>query len=319
MDGSPPPVSGNDLIQPFQLENHAARGRVVRLDKVVDGVLGAHGYPESVARLLGELLALAALVSATLKFDGVLNLQAKGKGAVSLLVADITTGGAMRGYAQYDEERLAAAEKSVDGGASGPVPQYLGTGYLAFTVDQGPDTDRYQGIVELAGATLADCAHLYFRQSDQLEAAVKLAAGRAGDDAGAGGAWLAAGLMVQRMPGRGRALVSGEAGDEEVEDAWRRAVVLMGSSTSGELLDPALHPHDLLYRLFHEDGVRVFEPRRLVMKCRCSDRKVTTMLRSFPRSEIEDLKVGDEVVVTCEFCGKSYRFDDAALDSLYAP
>ena len=124
--------------------------------------------------------------------------------------------------------------------------------------------------------------------------------------------------MVQRLPGEGRTTVSGDVEEHEADDAWRRTVALMGSCTDEELLDADLHPHRLLFRLFHEDGVRVFEPRNLVMQCRCSDDKVANMLRSFPRAEIEDLKVGDLVVVTCEFCGVTYEFDETALDGVYS-
>lgn len=307
-------TAAEDLVQPFQLESGAAQGRLVRLSRVSEEILGLHDYPDPVAQMLGEGLTLAALLSGALKFDGVLTLQVKGDGPINMLVADITTEGKMRGYAQFDKARLAEAEADfAEGkGPAEPVPQLFGNGHLAFTVDQGPDTDRYQGIVELTGATLAECAHGYFRQSAQLHAVVKLAVGRAAD-----GSWRSAGIMIQRLPDEGPARLSGDAPDENWEEDWRRAVILMGSSTSEELLDPALHPHDLLYRLFHEDGVRVFNPAPLVMSCRCSEQRVITMLRSFPRSEIEALKEGDRVVVTCEFCSRRYEFDESALDAVY--
>lgn len=309
-----PRSPAEDLVQPFQLETGAAQGRLVRLAGVAEEILGLHDYPEAVAHMLGEGLTLAALLSGALKFDGVLTFQIKGDGPINMLVADITTEGEMRGYAQFDKARLAEAEADFAEGKGPvePVPQLFGNGHLAFTVDQGPDTDRYQGIVELTGATLAECAHGYFRQSAQLNAVVKLAVGRSGD-----GSWRAAGLMIQRSPDRGPIKLSGDAPDEDWEEDWRRAVILMGSSTSGELLDPALHPHDLLYRLFHEDGVRVFTPVPLAMSCRCSEQRVITMLRSFPRREIEALKEGDRVVVTCEFCSRRYDFDESALDAVY--
>lgn len=314
MDGGTKRQTPDDLIQPFQLESNAARGRLVRLGPLVESALDRHDYPEPIATVLGELLALAALVSAALKFDGVFTVQAKGEGPVRTLVADITTAGDMRGFAQYDEEALAALLDQGESWRRAPVPRLLGAGHLAFTVDQGTDTARFQGIVELRGATLAECAHEYLGQSEQLQAVVRLAAGHRGS-----GGWRAGGLMIQRLPGEGRAPLSGEAQDEDVEEAWRRALVLMGSSTDDELLDAGLHPHRLLYRLFHEEGVRVFEPQPLAMHCRCSQHKVEVMLRSFPRAEIEDLKVDDMVVVTCEFCGVDYRFGDSGLDGVYAP
>jgi molecular chaperone Hsp33 len=315
----------DDFVQPFQIESHSARGRLVRLGPLVGDVTARHDYPAPVAAILGELLALAAVVAGALKFDGVFTLQAKGDGPIRALMADITSDGEMRGYAQFDHAHFddgANGANAADAGhADEPtcavaghssVPLLLGSGYLAFTVDQGPDTDRYQGIVELAGATLADCAHAYFRQSEQLQAAVKLASVPL-DGAGPG----AAALMVQRLPGAGRTTMSGEFEEYEADDAWSRTVALMGTCTDAELLDSDLHPHRLLFRLFHEDGVRVFEPRDLVMKCRCTGEKVMNMLRSFPRAEIEDLKIGDKVEVTCEFCGAGYDFDEAALDGVY--
>lgn len=309
----------DNLIQPFQLENIAASGRMVRLGKVVDDVLGNHDYPEPVALLLGELLALAALVSGALKFDGVFSVQAKGDGPVKTLMVDIGTDGKMRGYAQFDEALLRAVTGGADpdGWRDSPAPRLLGSGHLAFTVDQGPDTERFQGIVELTGARLADSAHNYIRQSEQLDAVVLLAAGPV---AGLprGPAWRAGGMMIQRLPDKGRSLLSGEARDGEDEDDWVRAVALMSSTREDELLDEALHPHELLYRLFHEDGVRVFEPHPLAMFCRCTENRVIGMLRSFPRAEIEQMTVDDKVVVTCEFCGLDYNFDPTALDDVYA-
>jgi len=306
-------IATDNLIQPFQLEDIAASGRTVRLGKVVEDVLGNHAYPEPVASLLGELLALAALVSGALKFDGVFSVQAKGDGPVRTVVVDISTDGKMRGYAQFDEDRLQAVLKSAaaDGWRESPVPRLLGAGHLAFTVDQGSDTERFQGIVELTGARLADSAHNYIRQSEQLDAVVLLAA-RPGSD---GVGWRAGGVMLQRLPNKGRRLVSGEARDD---DDWVRAVALMGSTREDELLDAALHPHDLLYRLFHEDGVRVFDPYPLVMHCRCTQDKVVGMLRSFPRAEVEQMTIEDMVVVTCEFCGQDYSFDPAGLYEIYA-
>jgi molecular chaperone Hsp33 len=302
-------VVPDDLIQPFQIENFGVRGRLVRLGPLVDTILGKHDYPEPVAALLGELLALAATLSGAIKFDGVFSVQTKGNGPIRFMVVDITTTGEMRGYAQYDKAKIAALDKRV----GDSVQKLLGKGYLAFTVDQGPDTERYQGIVELNGATLAECAHNYFRQSEQMDAAVKLAVGRVD-----GEAWRAAGMMVQRLPEEApRRRLSGEAGAEEDEEAWRRAVIMMGASTTGELLDPSLHPHRLLYRLFHEDGVRVYGPVELTAGCRCSIERVERTLRSFPRDEIADMKIDGKVVVTCEFCSTDYVFDDAALDALY--
>jgi molecular chaperone Hsp33 len=318
----------DDLIQPFQIESHSLRGRLVRLGPAIDAILTRHDYPGPVAALLGEALALAALFADAMKFEGILTIQTKSDGPVGLLVADVTSAGDLRGYAGYDAERLADA---IAGPIEAPVPMLLGAGYLAFTVDQGPHTERYQGIVELTGATLADCAHHYFQQSEQLDAAIHLAAGRVGVNGTAH--WRAGGLMLQHLPPEGGAEGGGLGGgpggskgghnwdlDAQADDeGWRESVALMGTLRGAELLKPGLAPNDLLYRLFHEVGVRVFGPKSLTESCRCSRERVANTLARLPRDEIEDCKEEDsgEVVVTCEFCSTSYRFDDADLAALY--
>lgn len=305
--GNSPPI---DLVQPFHIEGQPVMGRFVRLGPLVDEVLQRHDYPMEVARLLAEMLALAAGLSSLLKYDGIFTLQVKGDGPISLMVVDATSGGDLRGYAAFDSDRLARrAEES--GGPHAPVPRLLGRGYLAFTVDQGSHTERYQGIVELDGATLVDCVQHYFRQSEQLSTGIKVAVGPAENGAPH---WRAGILLLQRVPGQG-----GHEGlsGEEADEGWRRSLVLMSSATSNELLDPELAPNDLLYRLFHEDGVRVTRPHPVRARCRCSKDRVETVLRSLPRDEVESLKVDGAVVVTCEFCSRSYRFGDDDLVRIY--
>jgi len=303
----------DDLVQPFQIERNGLRGRLVRLGGAVDGVLARHDYPDPVARLLGEAMALAACLASSVKYDGIFTLQANGDGPVSMLVTDITSAGTIRGYVGYDRERLAAATADR---TEPTVPRLLGGGYLAFTVDNtGEQADgensRYQGIVALEGASLAECVHHYFRQSEQIETGVKVVCGRVGRGDG-GDSWRAAALMVQRLPEQAGA-------DRDVDDeGWRRAMVFLGSATPSELLDPVLTPETLLYRLFHEDGVRVYPPRPVAEGCRCGGRaRIETVLRSMPAAEIRDMKIDDAVVVTCEFCGRAERFDDDDLDMLY--
>jgi molecular chaperone Hsp33 len=295
----------DDLVQPFQFEPFALRGRLVRLGPTIDRILSQHAYPEPVAAMLGEAITLAVLLAGALKYHGVFTLQTKGDGPIRLIVADVSTDGAVRGYAQYDQPKLAAAD---DGKAAPSVPRLLGAGYIAFTVDQGEETDRYQGIVELAGATLADCAQHYFRQSEQIQAGIKLAVGKTGP----GGGWRAGGLMLQRVPPEGGYGVIAD----DVEDGWRRAMVLMSSATSGELVDPNLAPHRLLFRLFHEDGVRVFDTHRLEARCRCSRERIETILRAFPADELDDMQKEHVTTVTCEFCSRRYTFDAEEISRL---
>jgi molecular chaperone Hsp33 len=301
--------AASDQIQPFVLEVPAVRGRLVRLGPLLDTVLTRHDYPAPVATLLGEMLALAGVLSSMLKFDGVFTLQTKSDGAVRLAVVDMTTAGELRAYAEFDPARL--AERTAQSGeTAGSARALLGEGYMAFTVDQGPHSERYQGIVQLQGATLADCLHHYFRQSEQLKTAVKLAAGRID------GCWRAGGLLLQQLP-ETETGAAALANDEE--DSWRRAVVLMATCTEHELLDPTLPDHDLLFRLFHDERVRVFRPRPLTSGCRCSQARLERILRSLPRDEVMEMKIDGEVIMTCQFCNAEYRFDEAALERIYAP
>jgi molecular chaperone Hsp33 len=299
----------DNLVQPFRIDPFALRGRLVRLGPTIDRILSQHAYPEPVAAMLGEAITLAVVLAGALKYDGVFTLQTKGDGPIRLIVADVSTDGAVRGYAQYDQVKLDAVSDAGAGGEEAlSVARLLGVGYIAFTVDQGEETDRYQAIVELAGTTLADCAQHYFRQSEQIQAGIKLAVGRAGPD----GAWRAGGLMLQRVPPEGGYGVIAD----DVEDGWRRAMVLMSSTTSGELVDPGLAPHRLLFRLFHEDGVRVYDTHPLEARCRCSRERIETILRAFPADELDDMQKEQVTTVTCEFCSRRYTFDADELSRL---
>jgi molecular chaperone Hsp33 len=295
----------DDLVQPFQIEPFALRGRLVRLGPALDTILTQHAYPAPVATMLGEAITLAVALAGALKYEGVFTLQTKGDGPIKMMVADVTTAGAMRGYAQFDAARLDAGPATL-----GPVPRLLGAGYLALTVDQGEHTERYQGIVELQGSMLAQCVHHYFRQSEQVGAALKVAVAQVPDDGGAP-RWRAGALMIQRLPREAFTLER-----ETEDDAWRRAAIFMSSSTSAELIDPALAPERLLFRLFHEDGVRAYAPHALAAKCRCSRQRVETVLRALTPDEIADMKIDGKIIVTCEFCSAVYHFDEEALDAL---
>jgi molecular chaperone Hsp33 len=293
----------DDLIRPFQIAPFALRGRLVRLGPVFDRIVGRHGYPDAVAALLGEAVALAALLAGALKYDGVFTLQTKGDGPVGLMVADVTSAGAVRGYAQFD-----AAALDRLGAAGNSVPRLLGAGYLAFTVDQGEHTERYQGIVELAGATLADCAHHYFRQSEQIEAGIRVAARR---DGAAG--WRAGAVMIQRVPDEGGLVEDGEQTADASDDGWRHALMLLGTCRDDELTDADVDADALLFRLFHEGGVRVYPAQQLEARCRCSRQRIEQVLRSLPKDDLDHLAIDGAVAVTCEFCSTAYRFGEAEL------
>jgi molecular chaperone Hsp33 len=311
--GSPP---SDDQVLPFQLDTLGVRGRLVRLGPALDAIIERHGYPLAVARPLAEAMVLCATLATSLKYDGIFTLQISGDGPIRLLVTDLTTDGALRGYAQFDSWKLAVALGAGNSDApDGYVPKLFGQGRLAFTVDQGRHTERYQGVVPLEGPTLADCAHTYFRQSEQLPTGIKITARRIVENGTPH--WRAAALMVQQMPefDAGRMHVDAE----QREDDWRKAVILMASATEAEMLDPNLPAPRLLYRLFHQEEPRVFEGRPFAARCRCSRGRIDRVLRSIKREELDDLRDSSgRVSVKCEFCSTEYAYDDGDLDRIYA-
>ena len=296
----------DDLIQPFQIVNLGLTGRLVRLGDTVDRALTQHAYPESVSVLLGELMALAAALGSGLKFDGRLTAETRGDGPVRLLAVDFMSDGRMRGYAGFDQDRVAQVERDgLDGLNS--VPRLLGAGVLMLTVDQGPDMELYQGIVALDGATLADSAHLYFQQSDQIDSAVKLAVARHGDR------WRAGALNLQRVAELGPGDIP--VAPAEREDNWRKAVALLSTATGSEMTDPALDPNSLLYRLFHEDGVRVYDRRPVRFGCTCSDDRALAVLRTMEPADLADMVVDGLIEVTCQFCDRTQNFALADIEA----
>ena len=292
----PAPTPADDLVLPFQLEGSVLRGRLVRLGPALDAILRRHDYPQTVGTLLGETVSISAALATALKYDGVFTLQTKSDGAVRMLVADVTNDGGMRAYAQFDAERL-------------NEDKVMGEGHLAFTVDLQADAERYQGVVALQGDNLAEAVQHYFRQSEQIVTGI-IAAARRGED----GAWRGGCLMVQKMPRAGGHEI---ATDTSVEDDWRRAMVFMQTCKPEELTAPDLSAEQLLFRLFHEEGVRIYDAKSLSHRCRCSEERVTSMLRSLPRAEVEALAVNGVATVTCEFCNRFYAFDQAQLAALY--
>ena len=264
--------SADDTVLPFQVEGLNVRGRIARLGPALDTILRQHAYPRPVSRLLGEAIALVAAVGSSLKYDGVFSVQAKGDGPIRLMVVDVTSAGHLRGYAQLAGRPIATEERRLD--------HLIGKGQLAFTVDQGQDTERYQGIVALGEDTLAGAVDHYFKQSEQLETRVILAAGLTT-------AWRSTALMIQRLPG-----------DASDPDAWNRTLHLIESLTEDELLDPDLAAEDLLYRLFHIEGVRVFTPRPMEARCRCTRERAEGALRLVPEDELPGFMVDGRFIVT---------------------
>jgi molecular chaperone Hsp33 len=299
-------IPRDDLILPFQVENARAAGRLVRLGPTVDQILSRHAYPEPVSKLLGEAVALTALLGAALKFDGKFILQASTDGPVDLIVADYLGPGQLRGYARFSSERVAAAAEGADEDA------LLGQGHFAMTMDRGADTERYQGVVPLEGESLTEAAHGYFHRSEQLPTFIRLAVAKAyrpGGGESSGWTWRAGGLLLQKLTRKGEQGERDMTPDEE-ED-WTRARLLAETVEDHELLDPTLPPDRLLYRLFHEERVRAYRAVPLETYCSCSRSCVEELLRRFSPEDLKDMVVEGEVWVTCEFCNRRYRFPAA--------
>ena len=304
---SPSATPSDDLVATFQIEQQPARGRIVRLGAVVDEILRRHDYPEPVANLLGEACALAALVGSALKFEGRLIVQAQGKGPVSYVVADYDTSGGLRGYCSFDAERVAeavaeAAKSFVRPGAR----TLLGEGVFVMTVDPADMNDRYQGVTPIDGETLALCAETYFAQSEQVPTRVRLAVGEVHDADGS--AYRAGGMMIQN--------IAEDDARGSTEDAWVRAQALFETLGEDELVDPLIPPETLLYRLFHEDGVRLYPAKPLRAYCRCSEDRVVGMLKSFPAADIAEMTEPDGAIhVTCEYCSRVYAIPPETVEA----
>jgi len=295
------PETPDNLVEAFQIEGEPVRGRIVRLGGAVDEILTGHAYPEPIANLLGEACALAALVGSSLKFDGRLIVQAQGDGPVRYVVADYDTEGCLRGYCRFDPERL---DEVASGFVRPGARSLLGDGLFIMTVDQGPDMDRYQGVTAIEGETLALCAEQYFAQSEQTPTRVRLAVGRA--NSGDGDRWRAGGVLIQNIAEDDARGSTGEA--------WARTQALFETVGEDELIDPLLPANRLLWRLFHEDGVRVFEAKPLKAFCRCSQDRIETVLRAFDPAERADMVEPDgRIHVTCEYCSRVYAVEPEAL------
>ena len=302
--------SAGDLVLPFEVKPLGVRGRIVRLGTVVDDILHRHDYPPAVSALLAEAVALTAMLGSALKFQGKFILQTKTDGPVSMIVADYAAPGGVRGYARFDTGKVRDLTPSSQ-------QALLGQGHLAMTVDQGPDMERYQGIVPLHNNTLSEAADIYFAQSEQIPTRLHLAAGPLIERGARATSWRAGAIMVQHLPRQGGAsplrFSSGDAPegtDQQLpeDDNWVKARLLLDTAEDHEMLDPLLSPEQLLYRLYHEDGVTVFPGTQLYRHCTCSRTGVEEMLARFSPEERQGMVENGEIKVTCEFCSTAYRF-----------
>ena len=307
--------TGEDLVLPFEIRPLGVRGRLVRLGAAVDDILSRHDYPPPVSALLAEAVAVTAMLGAMLKFDGKFILQTKTDGPVDMIVADYVSPGKVRGYARFDAARLALFQNPTEA-------QLMGNGYLAMTVDQGPDMDRYQGIVPLQGADLTEAAHSYFEKSEQIPTRIRLAAGPLMQRGAKSESWRAGAIMVQHLPREGgQSPLPTHSGDAPEgadaplaeNDDWVKARLLLDTVEAHELLDPQLSAERLLYRLYHEDGVTAYPSTPVTRYCSCSADSITRMLARFPQEDRDDMVENREIAVTCEFCSTTYRFAPGEL------
>lgn len=297
----------DNVIQPFRLEKSNVRGRMVRLGTVLGDMLEQHNYPPPISSLLSELLTLCMLLSAMLKYDGVFSLQISGDGPIRTLVADVTSRGEARAYAGFDEGAVKKMAKRKKTGKTGHY-HLLGKGYMAFTVDQGTIESRYQGIVELKGSSIVEAMQHYLTQSEQIKTFFKIAIHPQDNY------WRTAGIMIQQMPEED----AGKVGAEPNMEDWTRAAMLLSTCSEEELLSPTLHSADVLYRLFHEEGVRIYSPTHLRFRCRCTRDRVIDILRTIPRPEIEKVCAKEgKVMIKCEFCSEEYDVIAGQLDDVY--
>lgn len=318
-------TSRDDHAIPFHVEALDVRGRAVRIGPLLDSLLGRHDYPAPVANLVAEAIVLTVLLGTSLKFDGKFILQTQSDGPVDMLVADLKTPGSVRAYARFDEKRI---DEAMASGHISPE-ELLGKGVLAMTIDQGPNTNRYQGIVQLDGKSLEDVARTYFRQSEQLPSELRLAVAKlvTNDNGATVETWRAGGLLAQFLPETSERmrlpdLPSGNdkadehaAQNDPTDDSWIELMALFSTIESSELLDPVISSEQLLYRLFHEHGVRVFPGQDVIDDCSCSREKILAILEGFSAEEIAESTDKGKIHVKCEFCSKAYEFNPDDFDN----
>jgi len=313
----------DDVVLPFAVEPLDVRGRVVRLGPSIDTILARHGYPDLIARVIGEAAALTVMLGASLKLEGRFQLQTKTDGIVDMVVVDFNAPDKLRATARFDQEKLQAL-----GSVIPSTGELLGSGYLAMTIDQGTERSRYQGVVALEGQGFEEAAHQYFRQSEQIPTQVRLAVAEQFEDGRR--TYRSGGVMIQFLPSSSERLRQADldpgdipeghpshdlAGPSE-DDAWLEAKSLLATVEDIELIDPAVSSERLLYRLFHERGVRVFEGQPVHEECTCSHERIMGMMRRFSPEDRRDM-VGDNgrIGITCEFCSRFYDLDPADVEA----
>ena len=315
-------ISWDDTVLPFQLDRSDIRGRIARLDGVLDQVLSQHDYPIAIETLVAEMSLLTALIGQTIKSEWKLSLQVRGDGAARIIATDYygpkgDDGIArIRGYASFDETKLDENKSPFE---------LIGKGYFAILIDQGEGTVPYQGITPIDGTSLSGCAETYFAQSEQIPTRFELTFGKS-QEPGQPSSWRAGGVMLQHMP-KASPLMKGEEGsgteglltatdvlDEDASENWTRANTLLDTVEELELIGPSVSPTDLLVRLFHEEQPRVYDHQSVKFGCTCSDEKVRQSLSIYSAKDITHMTTPEGIVTAdCQFCGSHYQFDPKTL------
>ena len=313
-------IAWDDNILPFQLDRSDIRGRVVRLDGVLDHILTRHDYPPVVSALVAEVALLAALIGPTVKLRWKLSLQIRGNGAVRTIAADYFAPESegqpakIRGWASFDADRL----------DNRPPFEQIGEGYFAILIDQGAGSTPYQGITPLSGGSLSSCAQTYFAQSEQLPTRFQLASGLS-QSTGQMAGWRAGGVMLQTLPAQEVNISEGGSGENGLIEAadilqgaesenWNRANILLDTVETLELIGPTVSPTDLLLRLFHEETPRVHEAQPVKFGCSCTSDRVRDTLAIYSAKDITHMTTPEGIVTAdCQFCGAHYEFDPNSL------
>ncbi len=320
-------ASTDDVVIPFQVEALDIRGRCVHLGAALDDLLERHAYPPAVSRALGEAVILTSLLGTALKFEGRFQLQTRTDGPISMILVDFDAPNRLRGYASFDVERVENTIAKPDPHKSLNA-QLLGHGHLGLTLEQGKESARYQGIVALEGQGLEQAALQYFKQSEQIPTFLRLTIGEVlNANEGKSHVWRGGGLLVQFLPSsaerqRQSELEAGDAPEGysatifKQDDAWIEACALAETVEDHELLDPAVSSEALLYRLFNEHDIRVFEGLPMMEACRCTNERIKDMLARFSKQDRDDMIADDGTIgVTCEFCSKRYVLDPTELEN----
>ena len=301
------PNKNFDNCVSFFIDGGAFQGRLIRLNEVINTILSKHSYPLPVSAVVAESTVLAAILSSTLKYDGLFTLQTQSNGPVSMVVVDVSSAGKIRACARFDEHRLETSQaRRKMAGQIEPAPHLMGAGHLAFTVDQGKETELYQGIVDLRGKDLTECALRYFKQSEQIDTSLKLFLQ---PPQGESLSWLAAGIMLQKMPIKG-----GVSVDENVAaETWNEANVFMQSLSEDEVFDADLSSKEILHRLFHANDLTLLQTKDYSFGCRCNREKLLNTLSTFSKQDIADMVEDGKITATCHFCSEQYCFMPSEL------